>query len=232
MNTSLIEHNTPVTLLGGGQASAADLREALRVAPVCMAADGGAALALEQGIDLAAVIGDFDSIAPEHLVQIPSDRQHRISEQNSTDFDKALRSIAAPVVLALGFAGGRIDHQLSALHTLVARADRPCVLMGATEIIFVCPPELLLPTDTGDVVSLFPMAAVQGWSDGLHWPIEGLAFDPARYVGTSNRAQGPVRLRMAGPEMLCILPRRLMPQMVQRLAQLPPPARWPARAAP
>ena len=229
MKTSIIETNTPVTLVGGGQAGAADLHEALAVAPLCVAADGGAALAMDAGVDLAAVIGDFDSIAPDRLVQIPAARRHHFPEQSSTDFDKALRNIASPVVVALGFAGGRLDHQLAALHTLVARADRPCVLMAADEIIFVCPPEVHLPTSAGDVVSLFPMAEVAGWSEGLEWPIEGLGFAPSQFVGTSNRAHGPVRLRMQGPEMLCILPRRLMPGVVQQLAQLPAPARWPAR---
>ncbi|NYI28404.1 thiamine diphosphokinase [Sulfitobacter geojensis] len=219
----------PITLVGGGDATPQDLAEALTLAPICVAADGGAALAVRCGVDPVALIGDFDSIAEEDLARIPADRQHRITEQDSTDFDKALCRIAAPVVLGVGFLGGRMDHQLAALHTLAMRCERPCLLMGQEEVICLAPPEIHLPTQAGDVVSLFPLAPVLGHSDGLHWPIQGLAFDPVTRIGTSNRATGPVTLRMDAPAMLLVLPRRIMPALVSALA-LPYCARWPARA--
>jgi thiamine pyrophosphokinase len=219
----------PITLVGGGEATPQDLAEALTLAPLCVAADGGAGLALQWGVDLAAVIGDFDSLSSADLARIPAARCHRITEQESTDFDKALSRIAAPVVLGVGFLGGRMDHQLAAFHTLAVRCERPCILIGQEEVVCLAPPEVSLPTQAGDVVSLFPLAPVSGESDGLHWPIQGLAFDPMTRIGTSNRAEGPVHLRMDAPAMLLILPRRIMPALVSTLAQ-PKSARWPVRA--
>jgi thiamine pyrophosphokinase len=211
-------------------ASRHDLAEALALAPLCVAADGGARLALDAGVDLAAVIGDFDSVGAD-LGRIPVARRFEIAEQDSTDFDKALRHIAAPVVLAVGFTGGRLDHQLAALHVLVAYPERPCVLIGETEVSFVCPPQVTLPLVAGDVVSLFPMAPVAGTSRGLRWEIDGLDFDPVARIGTSNAAMGPVALTMTAPAMLVVVPRARLAAITQALASAPPAARWTARAA-
>lgn len=215
--------------MGGGQASAADLHKALKLAPRCVAADGGAVLALEAGVDLAAVIGDFDSVPAEVLAQVPADRVHHIAEQNSTDFEKALRLVDAPVIVGVGFTGGRLDHQLAALHALARYAHRPCVLMGESEIVLLAPPLITLPCKAGDVVSLVPLAPVTGHSTGLCWPIAGLNFAPGGQNGTSNRAEGPVTLTMDAAHMLLILPRALMPPVVAQLSR-PDHARWPVRA--
>lgn len=219
----------PITLVGGGEATLEDLQKVLMLAPVCVAADGGAGLVLCAGVEPVAVIGDFDSLSAADLAQIPADRRHKIAEQESTDFEKALARIEAPVVLGVGFLGGRLDHHLAALHVLAALPERPCVLVGQDEVICLAPPEISLPTRVGDVVSLFPLGTVTGRSEGLAWPIGGLAFDPMTKIGTSNHALGPVVLHMDAAAMLLILPRRLMPQLVSTLAQ-PTAVRWPARA--
>ena len=230
MNGPIVHSSDPVTLLGGGDASVEDVRAALTIAPTCVAADGGAELARRAGVALDGLIGDFDSISSETLAVTPPDRRFHITEQDSTDFDKALRHIAAPVVVAVGFTGARIDHQLGVLHVLARRADRPCVVLGDTEIIFVCPPQLRLETAPGDVVSLFPMGQVSGTSTGLRWAIDGLAFHPMTRTGTSNEALGAIELTMHGPAMIVIVPRRYLTDVTQVLARAPSSARWPARA--
>lgn len=232
MNAKIVNRAHPVTLVGGGAVGAGDLDAALALAPTCVAADSGADIALAAGIEPEAVIGDMDSISVAALGRMPSARCHRISEQMSTDFDKALRNISAPLVIAVGFSGLRIDHQLAALHTLVMRADVACLMLGAEDVIFVCPPVFEMPLAAGTRVSLFPMGGVTGRSRGLEWPIDGLSFAPDGVSGTSNRATGDLRLEMDAPAMLCLLPRRFMAEVAARLAALPAPARWPARAAP
>lgn len=230
MSKPILISSDPVTLLGGGEASAQDLAEALTMAPNLVAVDGGLVTAQMAGFIPDAVIGDMDSAPPEALGLVPEARQHLISEQQSTDFDKALRYVDAPVVAGVGFCGGRVDHQLAAFHTLLVHADRPCILLAQSEVIMLAPPYLTLDMENADVVSLFPMVPVKGRSTGLEWPIEGLAFDPARFVGTSNRAVGRVELWMDAPGMLLILPRRYFKPLVAHFSQ--GGARWPAHAAP
>lgn len=226
MIDEIVQHPELVVLVGGGAANIDDLLNVLAISPFLVAADGGAVLADRAGIAPDAVIGDFDSIPPQLLARLPPDRLHRITEQNSTDFDKALSNIAAPLVLAVGFTGARMDHQLAAFHTLVRHPDRPCIIIGEQDIVCLAPPEITLDLADGDIVSLFPMGPVTGQSDGLRWPIDGLKFAPDQKVGTSNAAVGPVRLRFDAPRMLLILPRHAIPLLVQHWMQAP--SRWPA----
>ena len=228
--TKGIVHGTEqITLVGGGQATPQDLHKALTLAPRCIAADGGAALALAAGIMPEAVIGDFDSLTPETRRAIPAGHLHLIAEQDSTDFEKALTRIAAPVVIAVGFTGGRIDHQLAALHTLMVCADRPCVLIGAEELLFLAPPRISLPTERAEVISLFPLAPVTAQSTGLHWPLDGLDFAPGVQSGTSNHATGPMTVTVDAPALLMMVPRRLLDPVVAALGA-PDAQRWPRQA--
>ncbi|OBY24225.1 thiamine diphosphokinase [Leisingera sp. JC1] len=210
MNTKIVDVPEPITLVGGGELAAGALAEALALAPVLVAADGGAAAALAAGQVPRAVIGDFDSLSDDVRGQLPPDSLHPVAEQDSTDFDKALRMIAAPAVLAVGFLGARVDHQLAAFSTLVQGHDVPVVLVGETEVIFHLTRAVELPAEAGEVISLFPMQEVQGRSEGLEWPIDGLTMSPMGRIGTSNRATGPVRLEAKGPGLLAIVPRRLL----------------------
>ena len=55
-------------------------------------------------------------------------------------------------------------------------------------------------------------------SEGLRWPVAGLAFDPMGRIGTSNAATGgPVRVGFDAPRMLVILPAGLLGPVADRL---------------
>ncbi len=196
----------PITLIGGSKYSRQSLDRALSIAPYVVAADGGANLALAHGIVPKAVIGDLDSLSRASRGLIPATSLHEIPEQDSTDFDKCLRSIQAPLILAVGFTGARTDHHLATFNTLVRHPQRRCLLIGETDLIFLAPPSLNLDLPPGCRLSLFPMGAVEGISDGLRWPIAGINFAPDGRVGTSNQATGPVHLSFTSPKMLVITP--------------------------
>lgn len=232
MKNRILVSEKALTLVGGGHVGPNDLTEAFVYAPTAVAADGGADAAWAAGIDLAAVIGDMDSISDGARAQIPPDRLHHIAEQDSTDFDKALRHISASVIVAVGFAGGRIDHQLAAFHTMIRHADRAIILLSAQDVVFVCPPSFALDLGVGTRVSLFPMGLVTGQSVGLEWQINDLEFAPGTRSGTSNRALGPISVQMSDPMMLCLLPRDCLAKVVSLFKALPEPARWPVRVAP
>ncbi len=229
MNEKIVANSGPVTLIGAGQANIEELSEALIIAPFCVAVDGGADFAVKSGLNLEALIGDFDSVAADTLSKIPPDRQFKISEQETTDFDKALRSVTAPLVIGVGFCGGRIDHQLAAFHTLARHAHRPCILLADSQIVLLAPPRIALPTVAGDIVSIFPLGPVSGRSTGLKWPIDQLPFDPLTQIGTSNQATGPLMISMAEPSALLILPKRLIRPVADALSRSDAVG-WPPRA--
>lgn len=220
MTGSIIRSSGGVTLAGGGALPAALLARALAVAPRLVAADGGLDRALRLGHMPEAVIGDLDSASPEALAQVAPGRLHRVAEQETTDFDKALRSIDAPFVVAVGVSGPRLDHMLAVFNTLARHAHRRCIVLGERDLCFVAPPEMSVSLPAGCRVSLFPMGPVSGTSSGLQWPIDGLSFAPGGMVGTSNHAVGgPVSLRFdAGARMLVILPPETLDAALAALA--------------
>ena len=221
MRDIIVHANDPVTLVGGAPTDAETLSLALSLAPRLVAADSGAAAALAQGHVPEAVIGDMDSLSEADSALLPQERIHWIAEQDSTDFDKCLASIRAPLIVGLGFTGARLDHQMASFNTLVRHPRQRCILIGAQEIILLAPPALRLDLDKGAVLSLFPMGAVEGTSEGLEWPLRGLNFAPDGQVGTSNRVTGPVWLAFTAPKMLLILPRSVLGQLVERMLARP-----------
>ncbi len=232
MNRPIVQSTDGVTLVGGGPVSRAEFRLATARAPRILAADGGADRALAAGYLPDAAVGDFDSISDHARATLGPARLFPIREQMTTDFDKALRSVAAPFTLALGFTGARVDHGLAVFNSLVRYADRRCLVIGPRDVIFHAPPELTLALVPGDRLSLFPMAPVTGRSAGLEWPIDGLDFTPSGMIGTSNRVTAArVELRMDGPGMLVILPRVRLDAALRSLLgpTWQPPAASPAR---
>ena len=220
---AIVTSLTPVTLVGGGRLGAADIALARAHAPDIVAVDGGADAVLQADLRPRAVIGDMDSLSLATRAAF-ADILHQIDEQETTDFDKALRSTDAPLCLAIGFSGGRFDHELAVLTALLRHANRPTIVIGSESLTFLCPPALSMAPDPGSVFSLFPLVPVRVHSTGLRWPTAGLDFRPDGMIGTSNAVTGPVHLTAETPGMLVILPRANLPLAVRALQTAP---RWP-----
>lgn len=219
MTDTIVHSQAGVTLIGAGDVEPAVLAQALIHAPLLVAADGGAARALELGHDLAAVIGDLDSLDAAARSSLSPAQVHRISDQETTDFEKCLRAVRAPLLLAVGFTGARLDHELAAFSALVANPGRPILILGPEDIVFLAPPALALDLPPGTRLSLFPMGPVQGRSSGLRWPIDGLDFAPGGRIGTSNEVvASAVRLGFSAPRMLVLLPRDFLAAAIRALA--------------
>lgn len=209
-----------MTLAGGAPFSAETLRLALGVAPELVAADGGADRLRAFGAMPRAIIGDLDSLDMAETWQNSDVTMFKISEQETTDFEKCLYSLRAPLILGIGFLGGRVDHALAALNALVRYAEPPVVLLGPADLCFAAPADLALelPADTN--VSLFPMAAVRATRcAGLVWDVTGMDFAPNGKVGTSNRTTGgALRLAFDRPGMLITLPLDTLDQVARALS--------------
>ena len=215
---------TGITLLGGGEVAPAALVRALALAPVLMAVDSGADVALAAGLMPERVVGDFDSISAEARAAVGEARLMHLPDQDDTDFDKALRVAEAPFLLALGFTGARLDHTLAGMSTLLRNPDARVVLDAGVDLCFLAPPALHLPLAPGTRLSLYPMRPVACESAGLVWPTTGLHLDPGGRIGTSNLvAEGPVELRPAAPSLLVMAPVAALEAVIAALAAAP---RW------
>ena len=223
METALT-FSSGVTLVGAGRLSPQALAQALVRAPALVAADGGADSLLAMGHRPLATIGDFDSISAAAREALGTAALIHDPGQDDTDFDKALRRIAAPLVLALGFTGDRMDHTLAAMNTLARNPRRRIVLDADADLCALCPPRLALDLAPGCRVSLMPLAPVRCASTGLRWPTGGLTFDPIARIGTSNAATGPVTLAPDAPRLLVMVPVAALDALIAGLGAAPP---WP-----
>lgn len=222
------EFDGAVTLIGGGQVTSASLARALAHAPRLVAADGGADAALALGVVPDLAVGDFDSISADARSALGPDRLIYDADQDTTDFDKALAALDAPLVLAVGFSGARLDHTLAAMSTLARHPHRRVVLDTGHDLCLLCPPRLELDLPAGGRVSLFPLRDMACASDGLVWPTDGLRLAPDGRIGTSNAARGGrVALEPSGPGMLVLLGVDTLAGLLAALSAAPT---WPVAA--
>jgi len=211
----------PVGLVGGGGLDAATVEILRERVDFFVGADGGGDALLANGLIPEAVIGDLDSLSVTARRAIPPGRIHLVEEQDSTDFDKAVRSVDAPLILAAGFSGARLDHELAALHVLVCYPDRPVIVIGAQDLTVHVPARLVLRLTPGQRLSLFPLDGVRVRAEGLKWSFETLDLHPARRIGTSNAVlSGDVALFTDRPGLLLIVPREELDAVIVGLAEV------------
>lgn len=208
-----------VTLVGGGPVPPPSLAAALALAPEAVAADAGGDVELPGGARFRMVIGDLDSLADAERLRAADIPVHRLTEQESTDLEKCLYAVEAPLYLCVGFLGGRLDHTLAAITALVRRPAGRVILIGADDIAFLCPEVWQTSLPEGTRISLWPIAPVRGRADGLRWPLDGPNFRPDGRIGTSNEAAGgTLRLRFTAGKMAVILPARHLETTVGSLS--------------
>ncbi len=211
------EYGSAVTLLGGGEFSARDLREAIDIAPVLVCADGAANDASELGLEPDLIVGDLDSISTAVRERFP-EKLVRIDDQDTTDFDKCLSRVAAPLLVCIGFTGFRLDHELAALASLAKYTTHPALLVTRYEVCFRVPRTLEMQIPENTTVSLFPFSSVSARSKGLKWPLDGLELHPSGMIGTSNLTTGPwLEIRVDQGNLLIMLPRSELQTVVQVL---------------
>ena len=202
-----MKFDKPVLLVGNGAIDDGAIALGVSIGGPILAADGGAEAALRFGLKLEATIGDMDSISNENQ-SFDYGKFIQVSTQDSTDFEKCLSVIDAPLILGVGFLGGRLDHELAALNALV-RAKQTIVLIGEVDIVFRLPERLEINLPLGARISFFPMGKVDKVvSTGLKWEISDLALSPDAGISTSNQIGAPA-LTICNPSqpLLCILPR-------------------------
>lgn len=220
--------NKPVTLVGGGVLDTRTLERALARAPRLAAADGGADRALSLGHEPLIVLGDFDSLSDSARHALGPERLVQLHDQDLTDFDKALGVIDAPLVIAVGFTGDRLDHTLAAMNTLARHPGRRVIVDSGHDLCVLAPPEIDLDLPEGTRVSLFPLMPMRCATTGLVWPTDPLILDPLARIGTSNAARGgPVSIRPEGPGMLLLLPVTVLDDLIPALRRAPV---WPKPA--
>jgi thiamine pyrophosphokinase len=189
--TPTFKFDSPVILVGGGDIDWERLEYVLGLGHAVVAVDSGADALRNAAVQPDVIIGDMDSIsdirgwpAQTKIVKIP--------EQDSTDFEKALYTTLAPLYLAFGFFGQRLDHSLAALHCLAKyRTRKSIVLIDRVDLMFAPAVPLAIDLPRNIRFSINPLAPVTfRGSTGLRYPLDGLTLQAGVAVGTSNTVTG------------------------------------------
>lgn len=229
MRQNIERSATFLTHLGAGPLCDRVLERALARAPILIAVDGGVAHAARVGRKPARIIGDLDGQPADLPAEFADVPRTLIAEQDSTDFDKALRSTEFSLSLSVGFLGGRVDHELACFHTLAVHCDRRVILLSDTDAVTLLPPQGRLHLPPATRVSLFPLARVTLTTDGLRWPLSAEMLDPLQRVGTSNETVSDVvSFKASGPGCLLITPVETLDALIQMREQSPLWSRSPA----
>jgi len=196
-----------------------DPRSAARVPPGApvIAADRGLDYALALGLDVTVAVGDFDSVTTEALAaaeQAGVRIERHPPDKDATDLELALDAaigMAPERILVLAGAGGRLDHELSAL--LVLASDRYAAvdvdaLVGAARVHVVRGSRELVG-QKGELCTLLAATrpAVGVTTEGLQYPLRGETLEPGSSRGVSNVFEGEAaRIEVEQGVLLAILP--------------------------
>ena len=155
-------------------------RLAARTPAIVIAADGGARYAALLELPLNALVGDFDSTAPQDVARLAESGValvRRPGDKDETDLELALLHAferGADEAIVAGVAGGRIDMTIANILLLLhpALAGRRINLwVGAQTAYLLLPPGGEVVGAVDDTVSLIPLG---GRAEGV--TTHGLAF--------------------------------------------------------
>jgi thiamine pyrophosphokinase len=187
----MVVFDGPMAIVGGGSVDPALLRELAGHSVALVGADGGADAIGDAGLVPSAIIGDLDSVR-DRAGWEKRTRVIHIPEQITTDFQKAIYSTSAPVTLALGMTGKRLDHTLAALSAVLQYAPtRKLLLVDEVDVALAVVGSIRFQAGMRERVSIHPLLPIRFTrSTGLFYPMDGLLLEPGGLIGTSNEGTG------------------------------------------
>lgn len=186
----------------GGDAPDISVRTQLPDPALVIAADSGWAHAVAFGFTPDLLVGDMDSIRPEHLVEARASEAEIIehsSHKDFTDTELALqlaRKFEYRHIHVVSGGGDRFDHLLAMVHSLVAHADEATMTahIGTQHVRIVTPREATTFTaQPGATISLLPLGGHSRGvtTHGLQWELKRSTLHSFASRGVSNVATAP-----------------------------------------
>ncbi len=192
-----VADTTVLITLAGHAPSAELLQWRAEEAELSIAGDGGWLAHRHAGVEPDVILGDFDSCGDLSAIEkvFPRAVLHRLSDQNYTDFEKAIAWVikrgTPKKMIILGGLGKRMDHSLSNL-MFAARVDPKVEIVFDDEHEFVSRITAYVPLHlkgrSGSKLSILPQGNCSGVeSIGLEWELEKMDFAWNKMISQSNR---------------------------------------------
>ncbi|MDM8535985.1 thiamine diphosphokinase [Desulfobacterales bacterium HSG17] len=193
-------------------------RELIKSGNYIIAADGGALHCIGMKIIPDVVIGDFDSLSSENIINLQesgADILRFPAKKDQTDLELALEHAVlqgAKEIIILGALGGRWDMTFSNVLLMAKLSYSDClvrVIDEYNEIVLIKTGERIkLSGRKGDTLSLIPLAgdALGITTEGLEYPLDSdkLSFGSPR--GVSNVMLGQkAGVHIKQGTLLCLL---------------------------
>lgn len=186
-----------IIFAGGTVQEGSAVTKALEEGELVIAADSGAHTALALGDVPAFVVGDFDSLDEEtraELTRLGSQIVQAPVEKDETDaelaIDVALKEGASRITLLGALGGARFEHTIANLLLLAAFETVPVEIADGNTRGWLLrgPGETIIEGKTGDLLSLFPLAAsAEGVrTEKLYYPLRDETLRFGRPRGISN----------------------------------------------
>lgn len=179
-----------------------------------VAADGAANSLVEMGIVPDVVIGDMDSVESRLVHKLSKSIEFlHVADQESTDFEKALRYCSGKSwrhVVVLGMHGGDLEHTLNNWSVLM-RYGRSISLiqLEGTRTAIPIYDAVTCPLTIGEVISIIPQHAVTLTTSGLQWNLNKEELHFGSREGARNRVTSSnVELLVHEGSMLLFFSRR------------------------
>ncbi|MEO9863673.1 MAG: thiamine diphosphokinase [Yoonia sp.] len=205
MTELIVDAAEPIALIGGADLGPEHLNILQTLTQTFVAADSGADHLRRAGIIPKAVIGDFDSLSAAARTEF-APQLHHLLEQDTTDLEKALSCVSAPVLIGAGFLGGRLDHSFASFNALARSSRKRLILLSDTECCFLSPStqwDIELPE--GTPFAILPMTDVRATTNGLVWDMDDMALSPVGRVSSSNKTKAPiVTVRVTGAAIVTL----------------------------
>lgn len=168
-----------------------------------IATDGAARYAMQHAIKLDVIVGDMDSLTQDaaDFFTAQGTQIVAVTEQNSNDFEKALRYIAGTgndaSVTVFGIHGRRTDHVLTNLSVMQRFTNDFAALLAYDETLVhrfltATKNSITIGAPVGTIVSLTPMPSAEGvTTQGLLYPLSNAIMIFGEREGLSNRVESP-----------------------------------------
>lgn len=176
-----------VIICGGEIGSAERAKSYIQTDDMIICADSGYKYAVELGVEVDAVLGDFDSCKRETI--LCENVKVYPQKKDYTDSEIAAQYAVeqgADTILLLAATGGRLDHSLGNIYLLKTLCEQNVAAMifdGVSEVRYVNS-EASFSGKRGDVLSLIPFANSDDFvTEGLEY---GLEHEPLPSTGISN----------------------------------------------
>jgi len=175
-----------------------------------VAADTGVETALSYGVRPDLVVGDFDSLSDESLLEeFDAESVRRFGRaKDETDTEIALRLVdeaGADHVVLVGGGGGRVDHLLG-IASIFERDRHPDLWITDVSAVRALDDEAVEHGTIGETISFLPLGCepCRMTSSGLRWPLDALTWGRGN-AGLSNEFAEPVvRVRMRSGRLLVV----------------------------